>query len=250
MPAAAARPTDAMHWRVSVRARAGSFALNATIAGLGAPVALIGPNGSGKTTLLRVVSGGHPPTAGRIRVGDRVLYDSDSGVCLAPEQRRIGYVPQGYGLFPHLSVLENVAFALSASRPRPPRGDRRTAAATLLHEMDCYHLAQRLPATLSGGEKQRVALARALLAEPDLLLLDEPLAALDAATRRDIRRFLASHLARRNTPALVVTHDARDVRALGAPSVYALEGGSVVRSGPPEALAENPGTDFVREFFN
>lgn len=238
-----------MHWKARVQARAGSFVLDATVAGDGAPVALIGPNGSGKTTLLRVVAGGHPPTAGRIRVGDRVLYDSDAGVRLAPEQRRIGYVPQGYGLFPHLNVLDNVAFSLAAVRPRPPLGDRRGAAATLLHEMDCGHLVERFPAKLSGGEKQRVALARALLAEPDLLLLDEPLAALDAATRRDIRRFLAGHLARRDMPALVVTHDVRDVRALGAPAVYALEDGSVVQSGTPAALVENPGTDFVREFF-
>ncbi len=212
-------------------------------------MALIGPNGSGKTTLLRTISGGHPPDSGRIRVGGRILYDSDSGIRLAPEQRRIGYVPQGYGLFPHLSVIENVAFGLAAARPRQSRGHRRAAATALLREMDCVHLARRLPATLSGGEKQRVALARALLAEPDLLLLDEPLAALDAATRRDIRRFLASHLAARNTPALVVTHDVRDVRALRAPSVYALEGGAVIQSGRPEALAANPATDFVREFF-
>ena len=238
-----------MNWQARVHARAGSFVLGATVAGDGAPVALIGPNGSGKTTLLRVISGGHPPIAGRIRVGGRVLYDSDEGIRLAPELRRIGYVPQGYGLFPHLNVLENVAFGLSAARPRPPRGERRAAAAALLGEMDCDQLAQRLPATLSGGEKQRVALARALLAEPGLLLLDEPLAALDAANRRDIRRFLAGHLATRGTPALVVTHDVRDVHALGAPSVYALEGGSVVQNGPPEALAANPATDFVREFF-
>ena len=235
-----------MNWRAHVRARAGSFALDATVAGGGAPVALIGPNGSGKTTLLRTISGGHPPVSGRISVGKRILYDSEAGIRLAPEQRRIGYVPQGYGLFPHLNAIENVAFGLAAARPRQPRGHRRAAAAALLREMDCAHLARRLPATLSGGEKQRVALARALLSEPELLLLDEPLAALDAAARRDIRRFLAT----RNSPALVVTHDARDVRALGALSIFALEGGSVIQSGRPEALAASPATDFVREFFS
>ena len=235
-----------MNWRAHVRARAGSFALDATVAGGGAPVALIGPNGSGKTTLLRTISGGHPPVSGRISVGKRILYDSEAGIRLAPEQRRIGYVPQGYGLFPHLNAIENVAFGLAAARPRQPRGHRRAAAAALLREMDCAHLARRLPATLSGGEKQRVALARALLSEPELLLLDEPLAALDAAARRDIRRFLAA----RNSPALVVTHDARDVRALGALSIFALEGGSVIQSGRPEALAASPATDFVREFFS
>ena len=238
-----------MKWQVHIRARAGGFDLDAMVAGDGAPVVLIGPNGSGKTTLLRVVSGGHPPLAGRICVGEHVLYDSATGVCLTPEERRIGYVPQGYGLFPHLSVLDNVAFSLAAARPRQPRGQRRTAAAALLEEIDCGHLAERLPATLSGGEKQRVALARALLSEPDLLLLDEPLAALDAATRRDMRGYLAGHLATRSKPALVVTHDVRDVHALEAPAVYAMEEGAVVQSGSPADLAAHPASDFVREFF-
>lgn len=238
-----------MKWQARVRARAGGFDLDVTVAGDGSPVVLIGPNGSGKTTLLRVVSGGHPPLAGRIVVGEHILYDSDRGVWLTPEERRIGYVPQGYGLFPHLTVLENVAFGLSAARPRQSRALRRTAAAALLDEIDCGHLAERLPATLSGGEKQRVALARALLSEPDLLLLDEPLAALDAATRRDMRGFLAGHLAARGKPALVVTHDVRDVHALAAPVVHAMEAGAVVQSGSPAELAAHPASDFVSEFF-
>ncbi len=238
-----------MKWHARIRARAGGFDLDAAVAGDGAPVVLIGPNGSGKTTLLRVVSGGHPPLAGRICVGDHVLYDSDGGICLAPEERRIGYVPQGYGLFPHLTVLENVAFGLAAARAGRSRLQRRAAAAALLREIDCGHLAERLPATLSGGEKQRVALARALLSEPDLLLLDEPLAALDAATRRDMRGYLARHLAARGKPALVVTHDVRDVHALEAPAVYAMEEGVVVQSGSPADLAAHPGSEFVREFF-
>ena len=238
-----------MKWHLRIRARAGGFDLDAAVAGDGAPVVLIGPNGSGKTTLLRVVCGGHPPLAGRICVGEHVLYDSAAGVCLAPEERRIGYVPQGYGLFPHLSVVENIAFGLAAARPRQPRGQRRGAAAALLDEIDCGHLAERLPATLSGGEKQRVALARALLSEPDLLLLDEPLAALDAATRRDMRGYLARHLATRGKPALVVTHDVRDVHALEAPAVHAMEEGAVVQSGSPADLAAHPASDFVREFF-
>ena len=238
-----------MRWHARIRARAGTFALDATVAGDGAPVVLIGPNGSGKTTLLRVVSGGHPALAGRIRVGDHVLYDSGGGICLAPEERRIGYVPQGYGLFPHLSVLDNVAFGLAAARAGRSRGQRRTAAAALLREIDCGHLVERPPATLSGGEKQRVALARALISEPDLLLLDEPLAALDAATRRDMRGYLARHLAARGRPALVVTHDVRDVHALEAPAVYAMEEGVIVQSGSPADLAARPASEFVREFF-
>ena len=238
-----------MQWQVSVRAETGSFRLDTTIEGDGSPVVLIGPNGSGKTTLLRVISGAYQPADGRIRVGDRVLLDSGSGVCLAPEERHIGYVPQGYGLFPHLTVLENVAFGLAARRTRRPRGERRAAAAAILDQMGCGHLAGRLPGTLSGGEKQRVALARALLPEPEMLLLDEPLAAMDAAARRDFRAYLAGHLAARNKPAIVVTHDVRDIEALGTPAVYAMEGGRVAQSGGPEELATRPATDFIAEFF-
>ena len=230
--------------------RAGSFDLNATIEGDGAPVLLIGPNASGKTTLLRVIAGAYLPASGRIRVGDRVLYDSDRGICLAPEKRRVGYVPQGYGLFPHLSVVENVAFGLAAIRPKPPRTDRLATAARTLAGIECGHLSRRLPPTLSGGEKQRVALARALLPEPDLLLLDEPLAAMDTAARRRFRGYLARHLAERDTPAIVVTHDVRDVHALGQPTVYALEAGSVVQHGTPEELTAHPATDFLAEFFS
>lgn len=230
--------------------RAGSFDLSATIEGDGAPVLLIGPNASGKTTLLRVIAGAYQPASGRISVGGRVLYDSGQGICLAPEKRRVGYVPQGYGLFPHLSVVENVAFGLAATRPKPARADRLATAARTLARIECGHLSRRLPPTLSGGEKQRVALARALLPEPDLLLLDEPLAAMDTAARRRFRGYLARHLAERDTPAIVVTHDVRDVYALGQPTVYALEAGSVVQHGTPEALAARPATDFLAEFFS
>ena len=210
---------------------------------------VIGPNGSGKTTLLRVIVGIYRPRSGRIVVGERLLFDADTDTCLAPEERRVGYVPQGYGLFPHLTVLDNVAFGLAAGPERKPRADRRQTAAELLAEVGCAELAARYPATLSGGEKQRVALARALLPAPEMLLLDEPLAAMDVAARRGLRGYLARHLSRRTRPAIVVTHDPRDVHALGSPVVYALEQGRVVQSGPPEHLAAHPATDFIAEFF-
>ena len=238
-----------MDWSVRVEARPGGFHLDACIEGDAAPVAVIGPNGSGKTTLLRVIAGACRADRGRIRVGDRVLFDSRAGVFLAPEDRRVGYVPQGYGLFPHLTVLDNVAFGLAAGPARASRADRHRIAAGILDEIDCGHLARRYPAMLSGGEKQRVALARALLPAPEMLLLDEPLAAMDVAARRGLRGYLARHLARRRQPAIVVTHDPRDVHALSPPAVYALERGKVVQSGPPDRLAAEPATDFVAEFF-
>ncbi len=238
-----------MHWNVHVQASAGAFTLDARLEGEAAPVVVIGPNGSGKTTLLRIIAGTCRPLSGRIRLGKRVLLDSEAGVSVPPEERRVGYVPQGYGLFPHLTVLDNVAFGLAAGPRRRPGPERRRIAAELLADVECAHLAPRYPATLSGGEKQRVALARALLPVPELLLLDEPLAALDVAARRGLRAYLARHLTKRTRPAVVVTHDARDVHALGSPVVYALEEGRVVQSGSAEHLANCPGTAFIAEFF-
>lgn len=238
-----------MRWNAQVRIHAGAFVLDANIEGGRAPVVLMGPNGSGKTTLLRAIAGAHPALQGRIEAGGRVLSDSKAGIHLPPEERGVGYVPQGYGLFPHLTVAANVAFGLSGKARRTPAADRRQAVATLLDRMGCAHLASRRPQALSGGEQQRVALARALATEPEMLLLDEPLAALDPAARREMRHFLARHLADRARPAIVATHDARDVYALDAGVAYVLEDGRVSQFGPPQALAADPATDFVAEFF-
>ena len=237
-----------MSWRVTIGLRLGTLDLDVDIVGREAPLALIGPNGSGKTTLLRTIAGAHRPDTGTIRVGERVLFDSADGVDIPPEHRHVGYVPQGYGLFPHLGVVDNVAFGwISRTTDRGPT-KRRQAAAELLSRMGSGNLAERMPSALSGGEQQRVALARALTIEPDLLLLDEPLAALDAAARRSVRRYLADHLARHDTPAIVVSHDERDVRALGG-DVVALEAGRVVQRGSADTLRAAPATEFVAAFF-
>jgi ABC-type sulfate/molybdate transport systems ATPase subunit len=233
-------------WHVTIRMRLGSLDLDLDLRGDDTPVAVIGPNGSGKTTLLRTIAGAYRPDAGAIRVRGDTLFDAEAGVDLPPERRGVGYVPQGYGLFPHLSVLDNVAFSWVSRGVA--RTERRHAALRLMERMGCAHLAARSPTHLSGGEQQRVALARALTAEPRMLLLDEPLAALDAPSRRQIRTYLAEHLAERRGPALVVSHEARDVRALGA-FVYAIEQGRVVQSGTAEALASAPATEFVAAFF-
>ncbi len=238
-----------MAWRVRVRLRLGALDLDVDLEGGEGPAALIGPNGSGKTTLLRTIAGAHRPDSGLIQLGDRVVYDSDRGIDLPPEARRVGYVPQGFGLFPHLDVVDNVAFAWLARRPRPPRTERQRAASALLERMGCAHLAGRRPTRLSGGEKQRVALARALMIEPWILLLDEPLSALDAAARRELRGYLAEHLATRGCPAIVVTHDARDVRAFDA-RVHAIEGGRLVQQGDAVQLTAAPATPFLAEFFD
>lgn len=236
-----------MRWHVDVRMRLGSLDLEVSVDGGEEPVALIGPNGSGKTTLLRTIAGAYRPDAGRIRIDGDTLFDSDAGVDAPPEARRVGYVPQGYGLFPHLTVLDNVAFGWRAGS-KPTKEQRRARAAELLDRVGCSALAHRRPAGLSGGEQQRVALARALAVQPGILLLDEPLAALDARARRVVRSYLAEYLAGRKGPALVVSHDARDVRALGGP-VCVIEHGRIVQRGRVEELTGAPATEFVEAFF-
>lgn len=232
-----------MTWAARLRVRRGDFLLDVDLGGPAGPLVLVGPNGSGKTTLLRALAGAARPDDGVVRVGDRVLLDAATDVPI--EQRGVGYVPQGYGLFPHLSVRDNVAFGLAA-RGVPP-AERSERVARILDELGCDGLIDRSPRTLSGGEQQRVALARALVLAPRLLLLDEPLAALDATTRRAVRSFLATRLRAFGGPSLLVTHDARDAAALDA-EVVVLERGRVVQRGRLESLRAAPATDFVAEF--
>ncbi len=208
------------------------------------PLVVIGPNGAGKTTLLRVLAGARSGFEGSIVLGGRTLFDAARGVDVPPEERRVGYVPQGFGLFPHMTVAENVAFGF--------RGARSTAkerARAVLARFGALAWADRLPAELSGGQAQRVALARAFAGEPELLLLDEPLSALDARARRDLRRELASYLGGCATPAVLTSHDARDVWALGG-TVLVLEEGRIVARGSAAELRATPTTDFVAEFFD
>ena len=202
-------------------------------------VAILGPNGSGKTTLLRAVLGAERPGRGRIALGGRILFDAEADLDLPAEARSIAYVPQGYGLFPHLSALDNVLFGMDGRK-----SEKIERARALLDELALAEVASRKPSALSGGERQRVALARALASDPALLLLDEPMAALDAATRPRVRRFLAARLAASGLPALVVTHDPSDARAL-ASEVVVLENGRVAQRGTPDELAARPATELV-----
>ncbi len=184
---------------------------------------LAGPSGAGKTTVLRMVAGLARPDAGRIALDGRVLDDGHHRV--PPFQREIGYLFQEYALFPHLDVLDNVAYGLTARGV--PRGERRKHARVWLERLGIAPLAAAWPRTLSGGERQRVALARALAAQPRAVLLDEPFAALDGATRDRVRAELRATLASLAVPVVIVTHDLRDATAFEAPIVR-LEAGRVV----------------------
>ena len=234
-------------FRVRVEAALGSLQLDVDLRGGDVPLALVGPNGSGKTSLLRIVAGALPARQTEIEVGGEPLVSSRRGIRLPVERRRVGYVPQGFGLFPHLRVIDNVAFGLSTGAERQNRHGRKRTALAMLQQLDCAELADRMPTDLSGGERQRVALARALVTKPRLLLLDEPLSALDVGARGKVRRFLAERLRDLPCPTLVVTHDARDVAALAA-QVCVLEGGRIRQRGTLADLRTAPATSFVAEF--
>ena len=208
---------------------------------------LVGPNGAGKSSLLALLLGALPLERGRIEVDGHLLVDSDARVHTPLEQRKLGYVPQDYALFPHMSVRQNLAFALAGVRPRVAAQAREERLAQLMRELGLEALASRRAHALSGGEKQRVALARALIVSPRALLLDEPLAALDVHARREVRQFLSEALARIGLPALLVTHDAEDARVLGR-RIAVLEAGQITQLGTWDELVERPLTPFVRGF--
>ncbi len=196
-------------------------------------LALVGPSGAGKTTLLHAIAGLVRPRRGRISCGETWL-DTERGLDLPPEQRSIGLVFQDYALFPHLSVAANIGFG--ARRP----------VEEILERLGIASLAKLRPRELSGGERQRVALARALAREPKALLLDEPLAALDAPTRAGVRSYLRSLLGKLGLPTLLVTHDYADAAALAA-RVGVLVDGKLVQLGTPAELLTAPATPFVAE---
>jgi molybdate transport system ATP-binding protein len=235
--------SSAPRLRARLVARVGPLRLDVEFETGDGPLVVIGPNGAGKTSLLALLIGVLEPEHARIEIGGDVLVDTAAGLALPVEQRRFGYVPQDYALFPHLSVQGNVAFAVRSARGGP---DAARVGASL-RDLGIAELAQRLPQTLSGGEKQRVALARALSVEPRALLLDEPLAALDVHARREVRGFLATTLRTLALPTLVVTHDPVDARLLGE-RVLVLELGQVTQLGSWDELVASPASRFVAEF--
>jgi ABC-type sulfate/molybdate transport systems ATPase subunit len=233
---------------IDLQAHRGALALEVRLSVSGAGLALVGPNGAGKSSMLLYLLGILRPAGGRITLGDRVLFDERDRIDVPAEERGFGYVPQHYALFPHLTALDNVAFALSCSKAgrRLDRRGRRDRARAMLHQMGVAHVAERMPATLSGGEAQRVALARALCTEPAALLLDEPFAALDARTRPAMRELLREQLATLDLPAIIVTHDLSDAAVL-ASCIVVMEHGRVVQQGTLDAVTERPATPFVAE---
>jgi molybdate transport system ATP-binding protein len=188
--------------------------------------ALMGPSGAGKSTVLLAIAGLAHAARGHVRTAGQTLLDTARGIDLPARERRVGVVFQDYALFPHMTVEQNLQFGIRRLGQRvDPRDLERVDA--LIRQFDLQAMRTSLPRNLSGGQRQRVALARALIIEPQLLLLDEPLSALDAPLRARLRRELAEMLERVQVPTLLVTHDPQDVEAL-AREVIALENGRVV----------------------
>ena len=224
---------DALRLDIGVPLR--SFRLELALAVGKETVALVGPSGAGKSTVLRAVAGLHRPDRGQILLGERVLFDAEQGIDLPPERRGVGLVFQEYALFPHLTVEKNIGYG----------GKDRLAE--LLDRFEIAHLAKAHPAQLSGGERQRVGLARALARDPALLLLDEPMSALDAHTRASVRAELHELLRTLGLPAVLVTHDFEDAAAL-ADRVGVIVDGKILQLGSSAELVEAPASPFVASF--
>ncbi len=225
---------------LSVTKRLPGFTLDVAWEADAPVVALFGPSGAGKTLTLHCLAGLIRPDEGRVTVNGRVFFDSAAGVSLPPRSRRLGYVFQGYALFPHLTVAENVGFGL---RDRP-RAERRRRAAAVLERLELADVAERYPRELSGGQQQRVALGRALAPDPELLLLDEPLSALDAPLRRQLRAELARLLHEWGKTVVLVTHDLAEAYQLGDRLVV-YEAGRVVQAAAKDELLLRPASETV-----
>jgi molybdate transport system ATP-binding protein len=229
---------------IDIEANVGALELRVELPASDGTTVVVGPNGAGKSTLLLCLLGAIELERGELRLDDHVLYSDHDGIDVPMEDRRLGFVPQRYALFPHMTVAKNVGFGIANATAE----ERAARIQGLLDELGIGHLADRYPPTLSGGESQRVALARALAIQPRLLLLDEPTAALDVGARAKVRQFLAEQLGHLDIPTIVVSHDIEEVEAF-AGRIAVIESGRIVQVGSLAELRDAPATDFVREFF-
>jgi ABC-type sulfate/molybdate transport systems ATPase subunit len=198
--------------QVTVEKQWGAFSLNKSWqVRCGEIIGLFGPSGSGKTATLKCIAGLLKPDAGAIVLNGKALYHSAQGICLSPQARQVGYVPQDYALFPHLTVFDNISFGIRRSCSRE---EKALVVASLLKKAGLENKKHSYPRELSGGQKQRVALLRAMAGEPRVLLLDEPLTSVDLYWRHTLRREIREFLHDLNIPVVLVTHDFNDVDVL------------------------------------
>jgi molybdate transport system permease protein len=226
-----------MSLEVAIEKNVPGFRLAVEFTSDGSPLGLLGPSGSGKTMALRAIAGLETPDRGRIVLQGRVLFDSERRINLPARERRIGLLFQNYALFPHLNVAENIAFGLR----QLPEADRKRRVSQQLSSAHLDGLAERHPATLSGGEQQRVALARALAIEPAALLLDEPFSALDTHLRSALERQLRETLTNYRGSTLFVSHNLEEAYRV-CEKLVVLANGSVAAQGPKEEIFRHPPT--------
>jgi len=229
--------------QAEVKKRLDGFELDVAFQADEGRVVIFGPSGAGKSLTLQAITGVMRPDAGRVEVNGRLLFDSASGVNLPPQERRLGYVPQSYALFPHLTVEQNVAYGIQ--RLDPAR--RRALVREMVELVGLQGLERRRPRELSGGQQQRVALARALASRPELLVLDEPFSNIDTGLRGTLRRELLDLQARSGITTLVVTHDLDDAFFLGS-RIVVIDRGRVLQAGSREDIFYRPATRRVAEF--
>lgn len=236
-------PSDIAEVSVRIRKQLGqAFKLDLAIALPSGITILFGPSGAGKTALLDCISGLVQPDEGRIATPEEILFDSVLGINIPPQSRRVGYVFQDLALFPHMTVQDNVEYGLS----RLGSDQRKQRSAAILESLRIAHLGSRRPGQTSGGERQRVALARALVVDPAILLLDEPLAALDVVTKSKIIDDLRTWNQEHGVPILYVTHSREEVFALGD-RVIVLENGRVIAQGTPHQVMSAPRMETVAQ---
>jgi iron(III) transport system ATP-binding protein len=208
---------------------------------------LLGPSGCGKTTTLRCVAGLERPDSGQIIIGDELMCDPSAGVWVAPNNRNIGMVFQSYAIWPHMTVFDNVAFPLRYRKPKPSRAEMREKVRNALALVQLAGLEDRPAPFLSGGQQQRLALARALVAEPRVLLLDEPLSNLDAKLREEMRLELRELVKRLNVTTLFVTHEQIEALTM-SDTIAVMKDGLIVQEGKPSEIYGEPGGTFVADF--
>lgn len=228
-----------MIWDVDLQKRLGTrshpFELNVRFQSSTPRLVLFGPSGAGKSMTLKMIAGLEVPASGHVRLNGVSLFDRDQGIDLSPQQRGLAYVFQEYALFPHLTVTQNIAFALHHGLFNPRRNVQHEAVTRWIEAFHLQAVANQYPEQLSGGQRQRTALARALVAEPRALLLDEPFAALDRSLRRRLREELGELLAELEIPLLLITHDEEDVVSL-ADAVIRINDGRAGEELAPAAL--------------
>ena len=208
-------------------------------------VSFLGPSGCGKTTTLRMVAGFEKPTEGTITIGDTVMSDASKGFFMAPENRGVGMVFQSYAVWPHMNVIDNVAYPLKIQKV--PKEERLKRVMNILEVVHLQEYAERLPNQLSGGQQQRVALARALVAEPGLLLLDEPLSNLDAGLRVKMRQEIRELQEKTGVTTLFITHDQQEALSISH-RIAVIDRGAIRQVGTPSEIYNTPADSFVAGF--